>query len=356
MNRLKLAAFPLLVGSIFFSPTLRMHAQTILTLPEASQSAKVVQRVGVTDITITYHRPLVNGRKVWGGIVPYGQPWRAGANENTVIEFSDAVTIEGKALPKGAYGLHMIPGESEWTIAFSKSTTSWGSFSYDQSEDALRVTVKPHPAEFHEALMYEFDDVKKDSAAVTLLWEKLAVPFTVHVDLLETVQQSMKNQLRGSAQYVWGGWDEAASFLLTNKGNLDDALKYENNSIQAEERFENLLGKAHILESLGRNDEAKAPRDKALAMGTPVQLHTYGRQLMVAGKQDEAFGIFRVNMKKNPNDWTAHNEAARLACSKGDFDGAAKEMKTAASVAPQAFKGALDALAKRLEAKEDINR
>src|SRR6266446_4933574 len=145
------------------------HAQsTILDLPRQSQHAVVTQRIGITDITVNYHRPLVNDRKIWGSIVPYGQVWRAGANENTTIAFSDPVTIEGKPLPKGTYGLHMIPGEKEWTVIFSKNSTSWGSFTYDQAEDALRVTVKPQTAEFHDALTYDFDDLQPNSTTVTM--------------------------------------------------------------------------------------------------------------------------------------------------------------------------------------------
>src|SRR5262252_4202839 len=161
------------------------HAQTatgetlMLNLPRASQHALVSQRIGITDITINYHRPLVNGRQILGKVAPYGQVWRAGANENTTITFTDPVTIEGQLLDKGTYGLHMIPGENEWTVIFSKNYTSWGSFSYDQKEDALRVTVKPQPAEFHDALTYDFDEVKPDSALVTLRWDKTAVPFRV---------------------------------------------------------------------------------------------------------------------------------------------------------------------------------
>ena len=115
----------------------------VLDLPRPSQHAVITQRIGITDVTINYHRPMVNKRKVWGGLVPYGQVWRAGANENTTIKFTDPVTIEGKPLPAGAYGLHMIPGENEWTVIFSRNSTSWGSFTYNQAEDALRVTVKP---------------------------------------------------------------------------------------------------------------------------------------------------------------------------------------------------------------------
>ncbi len=126
------AIAPLFLAMFTVAP--RAQAQSsILDLPRDSQHAKVIQRIGLTDITINYHRPLVKGRKVWGGLVPYGQPWRAGANENTTIEFSDAVSVEGKPLAKGVYGLHMIPGENEWTVAFSKMSTAWGSFSYNEA-------------------------------------------------------------------------------------------------------------------------------------------------------------------------------------------------------------------------------
>src|SRR5581483_2947773 len=114
-----------------------------LVLPLQSQRAVVTQRVGITDITITYHRPLAKGRQIFGTVVPYGKVWRAGANENTTIEFTDPVSIEGKPLAAGTYGLHMIPGEDHWTVIFSKVSTAWGSFTYDEKEDALRVDVKP---------------------------------------------------------------------------------------------------------------------------------------------------------------------------------------------------------------------
>src|SRR5579863_6094750 len=150
-----------------------------LNLPRLSQRAQVVQRIGITDITIVYHSTLVGGRELWGKTVPYGQVWRAGANENTTISFTDDVTIDGKPLAAGTYGLHTIPNADQWAIIFSKNSTSWGSFSYDEKEDALRVTVKPHSAEFTEAMDFTFDEPKADSVGVTLRWEKVAVPFKV---------------------------------------------------------------------------------------------------------------------------------------------------------------------------------
>jgi Protein of unknown function (DUF2911) len=339
-----------------FGATLAQAQSALLDLPRDSQHAKVMQRVGVTDITINYHRPLVKGRKVWGGLVPYGQVWRAGANENTTIEFTDPVTIEGQPLAKGIYGLHMIPTESDWTVIFSKNSSSWGSFSYKQAEDALRVTVKPRPAEMEEALAYDIEGVTPNSAVVTLRWEKLAVPFKVDVNTHDIVAEKLHDQLRGRAQYNWDGWDDAANYLVAEKYDLEEALKYEDRSIGVEERFENLMTKSRILESLNKREEAAAARSKALAMASGLQLHGYGRQLQIEGKQDQAFEIFRVNMKKNPEHWTAHNEAARIAVAKGDFDTAVKEMKLASAVAPDPFKPALDGITKRLEAKEDINK
>jgi Protein of unknown function (DUF2911) len=194
----------LVFGAVCFGVA-SSHAQNVLVLPEDSQRAQVMQRVGITDITISYHRPLVKGRKVWGGLVPYGQVWRAGANENTTIEFSDPVTIEGNPLPKGIYGLHTIPGADEWTVIFSKNSTSWGSFTYDQAEDALRVTVKPQPADFHEALTYDFDEVKPDAATVPLRWEKLAVPIHVQVNVNEIVLQGLQKQVRAWSRWMWEG-------------------------------------------------------------------------------------------------------------------------------------------------------
>jgi hypothetical protein len=143
----------------------------VLDLPRQSQGAKITQRIGITDVTITYHRPLVNNRKIWGALVPYGQVWRSGANENTTISFSDPVTIEGKLLEAGTYGLHMIPNADEWTVIFSRNYTSWGSFTYNQAEDALRVMVKAQTAEMHNALTYDFDQLQPDSALVVMQWE-----------------------------------------------------------------------------------------------------------------------------------------------------------------------------------------
>jgi len=338
------------------------HAQTatgetlMLDLPRASQHALVSQRIGITDITINYHRPLANGRPIWGKLVPYGQVWRAGANENTTITFTDPVTIEGQALDKGTYGLHMIPGENQWTVIFSKDSKDWGSFSYKQEDDALRVTVKPQTAEAHDALAYDFDDVKADSTVVTMRWDKVAVPFKVAVNVNDIVTASIHRQMHGLNQYYWEGWDDAAGYFLANKINLDEALKDEDQSIQAEERYDNLMSKSKILEAMGKTQDAEAFRTKALDKGSALQLYFYARQLQGEKKQDQALAIFRANAKKFPDYWTSHLGLARVYSAQGDFDNAVKEVKLSLTGAPDSNKSNLENYVKRLQAKEDINR
>jgi tetratricopeptide (TPR) repeat protein len=328
---------------------------TELKLPTLSQRAITTQRIGITDITINYCRPLVNGRKLWGAEVPYGQVWRAGANENTVITFGDDVSIEGKPLSAGTYGLHMIPTTDQWTVILSKNSTSWGSFSYKQDEDALRVTVKPQAADMQEALLYTFDGVKPDSADVTLRWAKVAVPIHISLDVNAIVYSSIQNQLRGTGGFTWAGYYEAANYLLDNNYKLDEALKLADQSIQNEERFDNLLTKSQILAAQGEKQEAEAVQAKAYDIASGVQLHIYGRGLQFQKKQDEAFVIFKMNVEKHPNEWYAHGELARMAAAHGDFDTAIKEMNLALSGAPDATKPQIKGLIARLEKKQDIN-
>src|SRR6202045_4214556 len=328
----------------------------VLDLPLQSQRAQISQRIGITDITISYHRPLVNDRKVWDALVPYGKVWRAGANENTTTPFRDPVQIEGKPLDRGTYGLHMIPNADEWTIIFSKNSTSWGSFTYDQAEDALRVNVKPKPAEMHNALTYTFDQLQPDSAVVELEWEKITVPFKVSVNVHEVVEASLKKQLRNLSQYTWMSWDDAANYLLAEKIDFDDALKYTNKSIETEDRYDNELTKSKVLTALNRKDEAATAQKKALEMANPLQLHFYGRQLQAEKKNDEAFAIFRENAKKHPDQWFVHSGLARIYCAQGKFDDATKEMKVALAGAPDNQKVYVDGLVKKLESKQDINQ
>ena len=324
--------------------------------PDVSQKAAVSQTIGLTDIAVAYHRPLVNKREIWGKLVPYDLPWRAGANENTTISFSTPVTVEGKALAAGTYGLHMIPGKETWTVAFSKNSTSWGSFSYDAKEDALRVSVKPRECAFREALAYEFDDVKPDSAVLELQWEKLAVPMTIAADTKAIATESFKNQLRTVPGFTWEGFQTAADWLADNGGDLDQAMKWTEQSIQQEARFENWQTKAKILRKQGKTAEADKATATAVSLATPLQRHFYARQLLGQKRVDEAVAIFRSNAERNPGFWVAKAGVARGCAAKGDFAGALKALKEALAIAPDASsRSQVEALIKRVEAKEDIN-
>jgi tetratricopeptide (TPR) repeat protein len=328
---------------------------TQLNIPRDSQRASVTQRVGITDITVKYHRPLVKGRTIWGKVVPYGQVWRAGANENTTVTFTDAVSIDGKPLEKGTYGLHMIPNQDQWTVIFSKVNTAWGSFTYKEAEDALRVNVKPQPAELQEALSYTIDPTE-DSATVTMRWEKVAVPFKVSVDVNKIVDASLKDQMRGLPQYTWDGWDDAANYLLAHKVNLEEALEYSNRSIGSEPRYENYNTKSQILEAMGKKDEAKVAHDKAIEIATPIQLHQYAFALKGQKKDSEAYAVWKKNFQQHPDMWFTHSGMARVYSAQGDFDNAVKEMKLAEAAAPEQNKVFIQGAIKRLEAKDDINK
>ena len=190
--KIKLSTILILVIGLIFNQ-ISINAQQNKK-PRASLKASVSQTIGVdTDISIVYSRPGVKGRKIWGGLVPYGMapanneshnkpyPWRGGANENTTIEFSKDVMVEGNKLPAGKYGMHFIPSEKDWTIIFSKNNSSWGSFSYDPKDDALRITVTPVDAPFQEWLVYGFDNLAETSCTAFLHWEKLKVPFKISV-------------------------------------------------------------------------------------------------------------------------------------------------------------------------------
>jgi tetratricopeptide (TPR) repeat protein len=329
---------------------------TQLNIPRDSQRASVTQRIGITDITVNYHRPLVKGRTIWGKVVPYGQVWRAGANENTTITFTDPVTIEGKTLEKGTYGLHMLPNQDEWTVIFSKVNTAWGSFTYKESEDALRVNVKPQTAEMEEALAYEIDQPTENSAVITMRWEKVAVPFKVGVDVNNIVDASLKAQMRGLPQYTWDGWDDAANYLLAHKVSLDEALEFSNRSIGSEPRYENYTTKSQILEAMGKKDEAKVAHDKAVEIATPIQLHQYAFALKGQKKDAEAYAVWKKNFQQHPDMWFTHSGMARVYSAQGDFDNAVKEMKLAEAAAPEQNKVFIETAIKRLEAKDDINK
>jgi tetratricopeptide (TPR) repeat protein len=198
--------------------------------------------------------------------------------------------------------------------------------------------------------------VTPESALVTLRWDRVAVPFKVTVNQKEIVPAKLKLQMRGGARYIWESWAEAADQLLEYKTDLPDALEYANESIKVEKRFENLMTKANVLEAMGRKNEADPLRAEALPMGNAMQINSYGRQLQISGRQDEAFAVFRENAKRHPDHFIIPYEEARMAVAKGDFDTAVKQMKLALAGSTKDVQPFFQGLLKRLEAKEDINK
>jgi tetratricopeptide (TPR) repeat protein len=347
----------LLMAGALIVPPAGAHAQSaVLKLPDLSQHARVAQRIGLTDIAIDYHRPLVRGRKIFGGVQAYGDVWRAGANLNTTIEFSDPVTIDGKPLPKGIYGLHFIPGPSSWIAIFSNNSTSWGSFSYDEKEDALRVALVPRPIEFQEVLRYQFDDPADSSCAVTMMWERVAVSFKVAVNTPEIVARSLREQLRGRIQTEWQAWEEAANYLIENRLDANEAVRYADTSVGIEDRFENEITRARALAAAGRADEAHAAEQKALGLGSERQVYDFARSLQRLGQHEQALAILRRNVAKYPDGWLANVERARIAVGGRDYTTAANAMRAAAKAAPAGMAPALADLVRQLENGVDINK
>jgi hypothetical protein len=288
-----------------------MTASAQIPTPRPSQKASVMQRIGVTDVTITYSRPGVKGRQIWGDplpeqakvtgeatlddqnerpkgapIVPWGHVWRAGANEATTFVVTDDVLINGQKLPAGNYSLHMIPTKNEWTIVFNGTANQWGSFDYDAAKDTLRVKVKPEWVQTNqEWLAYTIDPVGEDSAQVNIRWEKVNVPFTVKVpDVVAVTMAHVKAAVAGAKPDDWRTPMQAGVYLLTNDNKADDeqGLAWLDQSIKVKETFQNLANKASALYRLGRKEEALALAEQAIQRGKADKVDTSNFEKRVA--------------------------------------------------------------------------
>lgn len=353
-------------------------AQGPLTLPPSgnNQYSSVTQGIGLVKVTIAYNSPHVHSPtgedrhgKIWGGLVPYGManlgfgtcgdqcPWRGGANENTVFTTTHDVQVQGKYLPAGSYGVHFIPGKEEWTIAFSKNFTSWGSFTYDAKEDALRVQAKPEKSEYHEWLTYEFTEREPAKATVALKWEDLQIPFTITVEHPDDLYvDSIRHELRNSPGFTWEAWEAAAQYTLQSKSHLDLGLRWAETAAHmpgiGQENFTTLSTLAQLQDANGKSDEATKTMDKALADPTagPLQIHLYGRQLLAQKKNEAALKVFELNAKRYPNVWPVHVGLARGYAAVGRNKEALTEARLAAKQAPdEANRKSLEAMVKQLE-------
>jgi len=306
--------FPLIIA---FFITQTAFSQSQLTFPQVSQKASVLQRVGLTDITIEYYRPGVKGREIWGKLVPYNKVWRAGANENTTISFSDPVKINGKYLPAGKYGLHMIPGENEWTIIFSKNNWSWGSYFYDKNEDALRVMVKPQISEFHEWLTFSMDNPSSNSVDVNLSWDKLKTGFNVSVGN-EIVINHLKKELNNLQGFSWQAWNQAANYAFQNNISLEEAVSWSDKSIRINKNGSNLWTKASLLEKTGNTSEADKLKSEALSIATENEMNMIGYQFVFNKQFDKAIEIFKKNVAQHPDSWNVYDSLGEAYAANGD--------------------------------------
>jgi Protein of unknown function (DUF2911)/Tetratricopeptide repeat len=332
-----------LAASVTLAPTRSSAQAPPLVLPKQSPRASVGQTVGLTSIAITYDRPAVNGREIWGALVPFDSVWRAGANENTVISFTSPVKIGDQRLEPGRYGVHMIPTRREWTVILSRESNAWGSFSYDPAEDALRITATPVPSEMHERLAYTFDDPTDSTVVATLRWEKLAVPFTITVDSRAVVVDSLRQQLRGLQRFSWQPWSQAAAWCAANHVNLDEAVTWADQSIGLNENFTNLRVKAALLDQRGDEAGAVAAVQRSLAVANEADMNTYGYLLMGQGKVDSAIAIFRKNTRDYPKSWNTYDSLGEAYAKKGD------KRQAAASYAKALAMVQNDAQKKRIE-------
>ncbi|MCB0376330.1 MAG: DUF2911 domain-containing protein, partial [Sinomicrobium sp.] len=341
----------LITGCLLFLVSIPASAQ-LLNLPRGSQMATVSQRVGITDITITYSRPGVKGREIWGKLVPYGMnnlgfgtataaPWRAGANENTTIEFTDDVKVEGRDVKAGIYGLHMeIREDGTAAVILSRNSSSWGSFFYDESEDALRVNVTTKEAPHHELLTFEFNTVDATSAVASLIWGKKEIPFKIEVPVTAIVIRDIKERLRTTPGFSRQTWEQAANFALNNGGDLNDALQWINNAIEgqfySEKTANNLAIKATILDKMGQKEEGYKLIDEAAAIANTNQLNALGYRMLNAKEYDRALKFFKMNVKNNPDNANVYDSLGEAYKTMGDKRNAIKSLKKALSLNPPA--------------------
>lgn len=292
------------IFAMLFVLCFAVSASAQVVLPRPSQKASVMQRIGATDITVTYSRPGVKGRKIWGdplpeqtasvkgeatldnqtqrpkgaAIVPYGHMWRTGADDATMFVVTDEVLINGQKLPAGSYSLHTIPGKDEWTLIFNGTANQWGSFNYDPAKDTLRVKAKPAAVnENQEWLAFSIDPVAEDTAQVNIRWEKISVPFTVKVpDVPAATMARLKTTVAGAKPDDWRTPMQAGNYLINNNNPADDAqgMAWLDQSIKVKETFQNLSVKANALYKLGKKDEAFALGDQAIQRGKADKVDT----------------------------------------------------------------------------------
>jgi len=265
--------FYILLAAVFIVAVL--NGQTQVRVPRISQGAKVSQIIGLSEVSISYHRPGVKGREIWGNVLKYDEVWRAGANEPTLFTFSDDVTIEGKKLGAGTYRFVVIPSKTgNWSLIFNSETKNWGTV-YEPNYDTLKIMVKPEEAPLEEWMSFSFTDLSPTSARVVLAWEKIRLSFKVGFNVLAKIQASVG---------TWQVLNGAARFALDNKMFLEEGLGWAERSIMTEKNERNLQTKAELLAQLGKVNDAIPIAEEAVkvAKAKDPKANTSGLEKMIA--------------------------------------------------------------------------
>lgn len=351
-----------------------------ITLPQASNAAEIKQTIGISTIKISYARPSVISPQgqdrtgnIWGNIVPYGfnnlgfgtataAPWRAGADQNTIIELSHDVKVEGLSLPSGKYGFHVAVFEDgKVTAIFSKKSTAWGSFFYDEKDDALRVDVQSVEIPQTNLLTYSFIEANSSDAVLVLDWEKKRIPIKFSFDTPELVYQNIKSELETSPGFTLNSWTQAANYLVTNNIHLDEALAWANSAVEgqffSQKNFQTLSTKASVLNAMGNQSEAIKVMDEALEHPTATinNYYAFGRQLISQKQDAKALEVFKKANKKWPENWLAPHGLARGYSAAGEYSKALKYEKEAYAKAPAGSKQFIEGYLKSLEDGKDFN-
>ena len=361
-------AYRIAVTRILLAP---WRAQAQLQLPDGTNLKRSSgTRVGVTDIEITWNAPGVKGRegKIWGtAVAPFGfsvlgfgsnvpSPWRAGANENTTVSFSTDVTINGKKLPAGKYGLHIALYADSCTLIFNRNTSGWGSYFYNNGLDVLRVTTRQQKdlKDSRERLEYVFSNYTDASVDVALEWERWRIPFTVAVDVKGTTLASIRRQMSGAIGFDPPSLEAAAAWCLRNEVNYDEALNWITSAtdpnLGGRNNFNALSTKAGLLTKLNRQPESDQAMQLALENASAQEMHLYGRQLLNEKKTNEAFAIFEKNFKKHKGAWPTHVGMMRGYSAQGNLKKALEHARLALAQAPNDMnKQSLEQAVKTLE-------
>ncbi|WP_431121075.1 DUF2911 domain-containing protein [Flagellimonas flava] len=307
--KLKLKLFSLCFA---LTGVLISSAQDMLVATKVSQRASITQRIGTTDVTVVYHSPSAKKRKIFGGIVPYDfvvdgveYPWRAGSNQNTTVEFTHDVKIQGQPLAKGKYGLHIFVKESEWVFIFSKNSENWGSFSYKKDEDALRVTATPSTSPYQENLRYEFNNLQVQSTRLELKWSTISCGIEISVDVNANVLADLKvKEEKTVDDYI----KIAQLIVAEDPANVEEALSYVDKSLEIGAEFRNTMLKSQLLAQQGKNAESKKYEDQALSLGKGFPYFYYYplSYMLLEGDMQKTYELLSEMLQKEPNNWIAN--------------------------------------------------